>query len=75
MTSFKLSLAAAAALSLGMMAPATAEVVVHQRTIVTHSVQTHPANAHHVRENHTVCKNVWRNHHRHHVCRTVRWTH
>ena len=72
MISLKLPLAAAV-LALGVIAPAQADTVVHHRTVVANSVEVHPMHARHVHERHKVCKNIWRNHHRVHSCRMVKW--
>ena len=57
----------------GIAAEASAQrTVVHERTVVRHN-GNRPHVRHRVRTR-QVCRNVYRNHHRQRVCRTVRST-
>jgi hypothetical protein len=59
----------------GIAAEASAQrTVVHERTVVRHDVRQNdrrPGYGHRARTR-QVCRNVYRNHHRQRVCRTVR---
>lgn len=56
----------------GIAAEASAQrTVVHERTVVRHT-DNRPGYRHRVRTR-QVCRNVYRNHHRQRVCRTVRY--
>jgi hypothetical protein len=72
------SLAAAGLVALTALAPvgiaaeASAQhTVVRERTVVRHN-DNRPGYGNHRVRTRQVCKNVWRNHHRQRVCRTVR---
>lgn len=57
----------------GIAAEASAQrTVVHERTVVRHT-DRRPGYRRHVVRTRQVCRNVWRNHHRQRICRTVRY--
>ncbi len=56
----------------GIAAEASAQrTVVHERTVVRHD-DRRPGYRRHTVRTRQVCRNVYRNHHRQRVCRTVR---
>ena len=56
----------------GIAAEASAQrTVVHERTVVRHT-DNRPGYRRHAVRTRQVCRNVYRNHHRQRVCRTVR---
>ncbi|MGA1797517.1 hypothetical protein VH567_01900 [Sphingomonas sp. 4RDLI-65] len=56
----------------GIAAEASAQrTVVHERTVVRHN-DNRPGYRRHAVRTRQVCRNVYRNHHRQRVCRTVR---
>ena len=57
----------------GIAAEASAQrTVVHERTVVRHNANR-PGYRRHAVRTRQVCRNVYRNHHRQRVCRTVRY--